>query len=91
MTKTRSIPMRRCIGCMESKPKGELVRIASYEGEIAIDPTGKAKGRGVYICPREECIRKALKKKAMQRSLSVNISEDEAKAILQGAIKREEE
>ena len=47
--KNKKIPMRRCVGCMESKPKNSMIRIACYEGEISIDPAGKAKGRGV-IC-----------------------------------------
>lgn len=54
--KNKKTPMRRCIGCMESKPKDSMLRIACYEGEIAVDLTGKAKGRGVYICPEKGCI-----------------------------------
>jgi predicted RNA-binding protein YlxR (DUF448 family) len=43
----KKIPMRRCVGCMESKPKNQLIRIAGYEGNVSIDRTGKAKGRGI--------------------------------------------
>lgn len=81
--KTRKTPMRRCAGCMESKPKNELIRIASFEGEVTFDPTGKAKGRGVYLCPNEECFRKARKKKALQRSLGVTLEESEVDLLLQ--------
>ena len=59
--KNKKIPMRRCVGCMESKPKGSLIRIACYEDNITVDPTGKAKGRGVYLCPDRECMEKAKK------------------------------
>ena len=59
---TKKVPMRKCVGCMESKPKKELIRIAGYEGQVALDPTGKAKGRGVYLCPNAECLAKAKKK-----------------------------
>ncbi|MBQ6400908.1 MAG: YlxR family protein [Firmicutes bacterium] len=69
--------MRRCAGCMESKPKKELIRIASYEGRLTVDPTGKAKGRGVYLCPNENCLAQAVKKKALQRSLSMQIDDEE--------------
>ena len=69
--------MRRCIGCMESKPKNELIRIAFYEGKLSIDPTGKAKGRGVYLCKNEECAKKAIKKKAFQRSLKAELNEED--------------
>ena len=47
---------------MESKPKNSLVRIACYEGNLSVDPSGKAKGRGVYLCPSQECMEKARKR-----------------------------
>jgi len=66
---------------MESKPKSELIRIAGYEGKISIDPTGKAKGRGIYLCPKESCFKLAHKKKAIGRGLQMTI-DDEALANL---------
>ena len=75
--------MRRCVGCMESKPKNTLIRIACYEGEVSIDPTGKAKGRGVYLCPSEECHTKAKKKKALQRSFGTELTEAQEDQLLQ--------
>lgn len=74
---TKKVPMRRCVGCMESKPKKELIRIAGYEGTVTLDPTGKAKGRGVYLCPCSECLLKAKKKRALSRSLSMEISAEQ--------------
>lgn len=70
-------PMRRCIGCMESKPKQELYRIAYYEGELTADLTGRAKGRGVYLCRDPQCFEKAKKKKAFQRNFAAAIPEAE--------------
>ncbi len=70
------VPMRRCIGCMESKPKGELQRIAFYEGQLSVDPTGKAKGRGVYLCRKQECIELAKKKHALQRNFKQNFASE---------------
>ena len=70
------VPMRRCIGCMQSKPKKELIRIAFYEGELSVDRTGKAKGRGVYLCPEPECMETARKKKAFQRNFKTNFPEE---------------
>ena len=61
---------------MTSKAKNELTRIACYEGEVHVDPTGKAKGRGVYVCPDEACIAKAFKTKALGRSLGVVIDSE---------------
>lgn len=69
--------MRRCIGCMESKPKDSLIRVAWYEGRLSVDPTGKAKGRGVYLCRNSKCMEMARKKKAIQRSLQISIGEEE--------------
>ena len=56
----KKVPMRKCIGCNESKTKKELVRIVrSPEGDISLDLTGKKSGRGAYICPDAECLKKA--------------------------------
>lgn len=75
--KTKKIPMRRCVGCMESKPKRELIRIVADNGGARIDPTGKANGRGIYLCPDMECYAKARKKKAVGRGLNITIGEQE--------------
>ncbi|MFR7990139.1 MAG: RNase P modulator RnpM [Anaerovoracaceae bacterium] len=75
------IPMRRCIGCMESKPKKELIRIACYEGELTLDTTGRAKGRGVYLCRSRECMEKAKKRKAIQRSFDTAVPQSEIERI----------
>ena len=80
--KERKIPMRRCIGCMTSKEKRELVRIAGFEGQLSVDLTGKAKGRGAYLCMRNpDCWEKAYKRKALERSLRMEIS-PETKEII---------
>ena len=82
--KEKKIPMRRCVGCMESKPKKELVRIvADKEGRISIDPTGKAAGRGVYLCPKQECFVLARKRRAIKRSLEIEISEERLDQIFE--------
>lgn len=77
----KKTPMRRCIGCMESKPKNQLVRIAGYEGTISIDPTGKAKGRGVYLCRNQDCFRMAQKKKAIGRGLKMEVSSQQVEKL----------
>ena len=81
--KNKKQPMRRCIGCMESKDKNQLIRIAWYEGRLTVDPTGGAKGRGVYLCKNSSCREKALKKKALQRSLQANIPEEELNRVFE--------
>lgn len=75
--KVKKIPQRQCIGCGESRPKKELIRVVrSPEGEISIDFTGKAAGRGAYLCPSDKCLKKALKTKKLSRSLECEIPED---------------
>ncbi len=73
----KKIPMRQCTGCREMKPKKELIRIVrSPEGEITLDFKGKAQGRGAYVCPHMDCLKKAIKSKALDRSLDVSIPEE---------------
>ncbi len=68
--KPRKIPMRMCVGCREMKPKAQLLRVVRpQEGEVRIDRTGKAPGRGAYVCDRIECLRKAQKSRALERAL----------------------
>lgn len=75
--KMKKIPMRMCNGCMEMKPKNELIRVVrDKEDNISVDLTGKKAGRGAYICKSEECLAKAFKAKRLNRSLSSNISEE---------------
>ena len=75
--------MRRCVGCMTSRPKNELIRIAFYEGRLAFDPTGKAKGRGVYLCPDRECMEKARKRRSLQRSFESEIQPEDLNRVFQ--------
>ena len=75
--KAKKIPMRRCVGCMESKPKRGWMRIVASDGIPKIDLPGKANGRGIYLCPDTECLAKARKKKAIGRGLEIEIGEQE--------------
>ena len=70
----KKIPMRKCLGCQEMKPKKELIRVVrSPEGEITLDFKGKAPGRGAYVCPDTQCLKKAVKAKALERAFSTEI------------------
>ena len=65
----RKIPLRKCVGCNEMKPKRELIRaVRSPEGSISLDRTGKANGRGAYLCHSAECLKKARKRRALERA-----------------------
>jgi uncharacterized protein len=81
--KQNKIPMRRCIGCMESKPKRELIRVvASGEEGLRTDPSGKANGRGAYLCLNPECVEKARKRKAFTRNLDISVKEEEIQRVV---------
>lgn len=70
----RKIPLRRCTGCNDQKPKKELVRVVrSPQGEIALDRVGKMPGRGAYLCPSAQCLAKARKAKRLERALDAQI------------------
>ena len=67
----KKIPLRRCTGCGEMKPKKELVRVVkSPQGEISLDLTGKSPGRGAYVCRSVECLRRARKSRGLERAFS---------------------
>ena len=77
MPKTKKIPLRKCTGCGESKPKKELIRvIRTPEETVEIDRTGKKNGRGAYLCDNIECFLKAKKSHAIERSLEITFSEE---------------
>ena len=72
--KQKKIPMRKCTGCGEQKPKKELVRVVKTpDGEILLDLTGKTSGRGAYICNSAECLKKARKSKRIARTFEMTI------------------
>ncbi|MGB9857983.1 MAG: RNase P modulator RnpM [Dictyoglomaceae bacterium] len=74
MSKKGHIPIRTCIGCEEKKPKREMIRIVRQNENIFIDSTGKASGRGAYICVNLDCLEKAIKKKALAYALRCSIN-----------------
>jgi predicted RNA-binding protein YlxR (DUF448 family) len=76
MEKIKKQPERRCLGCMTSFPKKELVRIVRLpDGSVELDLTGKKSGRGAYICPDKSCFQKARKAKRLERALEAQIPE----------------
>ena len=82
----KSLPQRTCIGCNSQKYKKDLIRIVkNKEGNIFIDRTGKANGRGAYICDDIECLEKAIKSKRLKKIFDTKIS-DEIYENLRGVI-----
>ena len=83
----RKIPMRMCVACREAHEKKELLRVVKNNaGDVSFDLTGKAQGRGAYICPSLECLDKAFKTKALNRALECTLTEEmynELKRVIQ--------
>lgn len=74
MPKMKKIPQRQCVGCREMKEKKALIRVVkSPEGEISLDEKGRKPGRGAYVCPNVECLRKARKSRALERAFQTQI------------------
>ena len=77
MAVKKKIPMRKCVGCGEMKPKKELMRILrTEENEFCVDITGKKNGRGAYLCHSVECFKKAVKNKGLERSFKQGIPQE---------------
>lgn len=74
--KPRKIPMRMCVGCREMKPKVQMIRVVKpQDGAAHIDTTGRSQGRGAYVCPSLECLRRAKKSRALERALEAQIDD----------------
>lgn len=70
----KKIPQRQCMGCRERKAKKELIRVVrGVDGTVSLDFSGKAPGRGAYLCPDPECLKKARKSRALERAFDAPI------------------
>ena len=80
--KPKKILLRMCVGCRESKPKRELIRVVrAPDGTVSMDPVGKKPGRGAYVCRSESCLTRAIKQKQLERQLQVPFSPEIAEAL----------
>ena len=87
MAKTKNIPMRMCIACREMIPKQEMPRVVrNAEGEISLDPTGKAPGRGAYICGSQDCLKKLGGKKLLNKTFSANVPDAVYQGVEEGRV-----
>ena len=73
----KRIPQRQCMGCRERRNKRDMIRVVrTPEGAVNLDFSGKMNGRGAYICPDPECLKKAIRSKSLDRSLEVAIPQE---------------
>ncbi|MCR5825606.1 MAG: YlxR family protein [Oscillospiraceae bacterium] len=90
MLKPKKIPQRQCVGCREMKEKRALVRVVkSPEGEISLDFGGRKPGRGAYVCPDPDCLRRARKSRALERAFAAAIPAEVYDALEQEMAKGE--
>lgn len=80
--KTRKTPLRTCVACGTEADKRAFVRIVrTPDGEVLVDPTGKANGRGANVCPTTECFEQAVKRKRFAAALRVNLREEDVERL----------
>ncbi len=77
-TRPRRVPERSCVACRQTRPKRELTRVVrAVDGSVEVDPTGKRSGRGAYLCRQAACWEQALKKRALDRALKIELTEEQ--------------
>ena len=90
-TKNKKIPMRQCVGCGQMNEKRLMYRVLrTQEGAFLLDKTGRKNGRGAYICPKEECLKNAIRSKGLERSFKMQIPK-EVYAMLEEEMKSSHE
>ena len=73
----KKIPQRQCMGCRERKNKKDMIRVVrTTEGTVTLDFSGKLNGRGAYVCPDMECLRKAQKSRSLERCLETPVPQE---------------
>ena len=73
----KKIPQRQCMGCREKKAKRDMIRVVrTTEGTVSLDFSGKLNGRGAYVCPDMECLKKAQKSRSLERCLEMEIPQE---------------
>ena len=88
----KKIPMRMCVGCRTMKEKKSLLRVVrTADGEVRVDPTGKLGGRGAYVCPSAECLKKAVRSRALDRALETSLSPEVMERLAAEVERRGEE
>jgi predicted RNA-binding protein YlxR (DUF448 family) len=82
MARQKRQPQRTCVVCREAKDKRELIRIVrTPEGKVVLDPTGKANGRGAYLCRQTDCLEKGLRKGRLAQALKITLSTEDGATL----------
>ena len=73
---TKELPLRKCVACGQMFTKDKLFKVVKTKDEIIFDKTGKAQGRGAYVCKSKDCIDLSFKKKSFNRALKQAVSNE---------------
>ncbi len=79
-------PMRRCIGCYESKPQSDLIRLTYNGNAFTADTDSRNEGRGIYLCRSKECIEKSFRRKAWNRICRSGVNNEEIMRAINEAL-----
>ncbi len=79
----KKTPQRMCVACRQMQDKRQLIRIVNYGGVVSVDLTGKAMGRGAYLCANEECVAKCKKSKALNRVFETEVADEVYQQIVE--------
>ncbi len=86
----KKVPVRKCVACRQHREKKDLLRVVRIkEGDVLVDFTHRANGRGAYICRDLSCYDKAIKQEAFQRALKCKVDDAALKAIKEAIIREE--
>ena len=79
---SRIVPQRMCVSCRRLFEKRDLLRVVrTPEGEVLFDPTGKASGRGAYLCKDPDCLKRAVKTRVFNKVFKTEISDEAYKRL----------
>lgn len=82
MPRVRHVPLRQCVACRQMRPKRELLRVVrAPSGEVRVDVTGKAAGRGAYVCPAESCAEAGVRQGRLTHALGAPVPEATLEAL----------
>jgi len=86
----RKFPVRTCVACRTERQKREFVRVVrAPDGSVSLDSTGRASGRGAYLCADGTCWQTALKKSSIERALGASLPAALREQLAQGSVDRQ--
>lgn len=72
----KHIPLRKCVVCKAEGQKDAFLRVVRYRGEFSVDNTGKAEGRGAYICRNADCVKRLRKSRRLEKAFRAQIPQE---------------